>query len=98
MRCLVMTVVVLFGARLAAADAKLTLRGGSWVDYGWPAGTPTLAGAGVTLTAKTDATAAVPASNQLVKLTVAVDGKSTYALWFELRDGHRYMVSPDPCC
>lgn len=80
-------ITVMFGTRLAAADATVTLRKGPWTGYGWPAGTPALAIAG-----------AVRASKQLVKATVTVDGKSPYELWIELRDGHRYLVSPDPCC
>jgi hypothetical protein len=76
----------------------VTLRKGPWTDHGWPAGTPTLAVAGATLRGTSDATAKVAPSKRLVKATVTVDGKSPYAFWIELRDGHRYTVSPDPCC
>lgn len=117
MRWLVM-MAMLLGARSVAADATVTLHGGPWTAYGWPAGTPSLAIGGTTLVGSSAASAKLPASKQLVKATVtiqspgfagarsgaegrrgeSIDGNSPYTFWIELRDKHRYMVDPDPCC
>jgi len=84
----------------ASADATVTLRGGSvWHDTGWPRGTPMLSIAGTQIVAKGDtATASLPASKQLVRATMSIDGKNALAFLVDLRDGHHYTVEGDPCC
>jgi hypothetical protein len=80
---------------IASADATFRLRGdGGWHDMGWPRGTPIL----VVGQARTTATVTVPASKELVRAQVSVDGKSALGFLIDARDGHHYTVEPDPCC
>jgi hypothetical protein len=96
--------LVAFGMLLAlcstaAADATVTLRGGArWQDSGWPSGTPMLSIGDKRITATTDTTVSVPASNQLALATMTVGGKRSLEFFTELHDGHHYTIQPDPCC
>jgi len=85
----------------ASADAVVTLSGSSWKDYGWASGTPTVTIGDVHIVGKSkpDASAPVHASRELVRARVAIEGKDdSMSFLVDLRDGHHYLVSPDPCC
>jgi hypothetical protein len=85
----------------ASADAVVTLRAGTWKDNGWAPGTPTVTIADVHLVGKRKQNASVPvhAGRELVHARVAIDGKDDgVSFLIDVRDGHHYVISPDPCC
>jgi hypothetical protein len=92
--------IVLALCATASADATVTLRGGAvWHDSGWPTGTPVLSIGRTQIVGKSEATTAkVPASRELARATISIDGRHPLSFFFELREGHHYFVSPDPCC
>jgi hypothetical protein len=97
------TVIVALAATALAAPGRAAiyeLSGGSWKDYGWRRGTPTIAIGGTRIAAPAkNASASIPSSRELVRATVAIDGGGDGTSFLvDARPGHRYLVSPDPDC
>ncbi len=92
-------VLIIASATPAAADATVSLTGSSWEHFGFPKGTPVLAIGEGRLLGGTGREMPIRSSKALVAASVHIQGTDELdRFFFAVRDGHRYHVSPDPCC